>query len=82
MEKCENCGNYKAYYTQGYCRFEKEKCGFCKIHEKIMQNSHCCEHWRSNYYAKKIRQETTKNAFKELLPKLSALLQIAEENRD
>lgn len=79
-EKCDNCGNYKAYYTQGYCRFEKANCGFCQTQNKIVQASEVCDVWRSNVYAKRIRQAATAKATKELLPRFLQILQIAEES--
>ena len=79
-ERCDNCGYYKAYYTQGYCRFEKERCGFCQTHKKIVQGDERCEWWRSNVYAKRIRQAATAKVTSELLPRFLQALQIAEEN--
>lgn len=80
MNKCERCGNYKAYYTQGYCRFEKEPCGFCTEQQKVVQQNDVCEKWRSDYYAKKLRQQATTQAIRDLLPKFAAALQISVEN--
>ena len=47
-KKCWNCGNYGAYYTKGFCYFDKTKHGFCAKHHEMKEKHDHCEFWKKS----------------------------------
>ena len=46
---CWNCGNYKAYYTKGFCQFDKLDYGVCRKQQETVDKHNQCEFWRNDY---------------------------------
>ena len=82
MKECRNCGSYNAYYTKGYWRFEKEKHGFCRRHEKTVESNESCEHWRSDALCRKLRKGVCLKALNNLIKDMSQIAQILQENNE
>ena len=52
---CWNCRCYKAYYTKGWCYFDKLSYGLCKRKNQTVDRVNLCEHWCSNFIVRKRR---------------------------
>jgi len=82
MKECFNCGNYQAYYTKGYCKFDREDQGNCVKHNKIVGKHEGCEQWRSNAIRRKVRKSVCLKNLDIALSDLSEMKQILSENSD
>ena len=81
MKECWGCRNYRAYYTKGYCKFDRENRGNCTRHEKIVGKHESCEFWRSNEIRRKISKSICLKVLDTIMSDLSEIKQIlAEEN--
>lgn len=45
---CENCENFRRYYTIGNTHLFLEQCGNCKILWQTVDCSNSCEKWRQS----------------------------------
>lgn len=79
---CYACGNYKPYYTKGFCYFDKEKFGRCTKHDKIVKNHESCECWKNNYHLKDLRKAVCYKKLDQLLSNLSEIKQILAEEAE
>ncbi len=80
--KCVYCGHYEGYYTKGLHRFERAKQGFCKQHEKIVENGNTCECWETNRRRFYFRKRVISRALYEMLMDISAIRQIIQEEQE
>lgn len=80
--KCVYCGHYEGYYTKGWHRFERAKQGFCKQHEKIVENGNTCECWETNRRRFYFRKRVISRALYEMLMDISAIRQIIQEEQE
>ena len=81
MKKCWNCWKYKAFYTKGYFKFNRENQGNCTKHEKIVGKHENCEYWGSNAISRKIRKSICLKALDEALSGLLEIKQILIEEQ-
>ena len=80
--KCVYCGHYEGYYTKKLHRFERAKQGFCKQHDKLVNNGDTCECWKSNSRRFYFRKRAISRALYEMLMDLSAIRQIIQEEQE
>ena len=78
---CWNCGNYKAYYTKGFCHFDKKNYGYCSKQQKTVSCHEDCEHYRSNYQSRRFRKTVALRALNDILTHLSEIRQILSEDK-
>ena len=71
--KCWSCFKYKAFYTKGYCHFDKKDIGFCQQHNKIVDKNNCCEQWCFGYASKAYRHHTIAEQLTEIKEKLNII---------
>lgn len=81
-KECWNCGNFAAYYTKGFCYFDKTKQGFCSKHCEIKGKHDSCEFWRKDIRIRGLRQAIAKKALTDLLINLSTISQILQEEQE
>lgn len=81
-KECWNCGNYAAYYTKGFCYFDKTKQGFCSKHNEIKGKHDNCVFWRQNMHLNGMRKAVSKRALNDILINLSAIRQILQEEQE
>ncbi|MDE6059707.1 MAG: hypothetical protein K2G44_06700 [Clostridia bacterium] len=81
-KECYACGNYKPYYTKGFCYFDKEKFGFCTKCKKIVNKHENCEYWRNIYHLKGLRKAICYKKLDEILSNLSEIKQILAEEAE
>lgn len=51
-QQCGNCHYFYLYYTKGYDKFNKTRCGTCNKHNKDVKEAYFCEFWKD--FEKKI----------------------------
>lgn len=81
-KKCWSCGKYKAYYTQGLSCFDKEKIGYCCVHEKITGNHDSCDKWCLNQQKRTFKKAIALKSLTEILSRLTAIEQILKEEHE
>ncbi len=81
-KECWNCGNYNAYYTKGFCCFDKTKQGYCSKRLEIKEKHDRCEFWRQNTHLNGMRKAMAKKALTDILINLSAIRQILQEEQE
>jgi len=82
-KECVNCGNYSQYYTKGYYKFNKVKCGHCRYNQKIVESHDTCEHWSNiSYRYRNFSNHATKKALQDILGQLAQIRQVMEENAE
>ena len=78
---CWNCGNYKPYYTKGFCRFNKKDVGFC-IEQRISVDKHDqCKCWTHKQYFR-YQKDSSLRSLDEILKQLSEVRQILVEDKE
>ncbi len=81
--ECWSCGFYRAYYTKGYCRFEKQDTGYCiRSKEQIADKHHSCGFWGSNHGSRSLRKEVALKSLIEILESLERVRIILEEEQE
>lgn len=81
--ECWSCRFYRAYYTKGFCRFEKSDGGFCnRSKEQIADKHHTCELWCYNHIDRRLRKEVALKSLVEVLRSLGILCTILEEEHE
>ena len=81
-KECWNCGNYGAYYTKGFCYFDKTKQGFCSKHNEIKEKHNSCVFWRQDIHFNGLRKAVSRRALTDILINLSAIKQILQEEQE
>ncbi len=81
-KECWNCGNYGAYYTKGFCHFDKTKQGSCSKHNEIKEKHDSCVFWRQNSHSDGLRKSVSRRALTDILINLSAIRQILQEEQE
>ena len=57
VKECWNCRYYRAFYTKGFSRFNKQKIGICNVENRIIGDKHIsCDKWCNGFEIKNIRQ--------------------------
>jgi len=79
---CWNCGNYQAYYTKGFCNFDKLDCGYCKAKKENVKKTEQCEKWKTNYRYRGMRKTVAMRALDEVLTQITELRQILFEEKE
>lgn len=79
---CWNCGNYKAYYTQGFCHFDKLDYGLCKQSGNSVNKHEECEHWKTNYRARLLREQVAVKKLDGIMDNIVEIRQILFENTE
>lgn len=82
LTKCWNCSNYSAYYTKGFCCFDKTEQGFCSKLCEIKEKHDSCVFWRQNVHLNGMRKAISKRALTDILINLSAIRQIWQEEQE
>ncbi len=80
--KCVYCEHYEGYYTKGLHCFERTKQGFCKQHNKVVNNGDTCECWETNRHRFYFRKRVISRALYEMLMDISAIRQIIQEEQE
>lgn len=80
-KKCYNCGNFGAYYTKGFCKFDKTDFGSCSKLRETKERHGSCEFWRKRYEFSYRRDVMAKKILIEILYNLAAVKQILEEEQ-
>ena len=78
-KKCWSCYKFKAYYTKGFSCFDKQKNGYCTLHDKITDNQDCCEMWRYSQLSRTVRKDAAIKSLTEILERLTVIEQIIKE---
>lgn len=81
-KKCCSCGSFSAYYTRGFCCLLKEKNGFCRRHNKIMEKSDSCDDWHCKRTSKERRIRIVMWSFPEIYNKIAILEQLLTEESE
>ncbi len=79
---CWNCGNYKAYYKEGLCHFERLDYGLCTKTKETVDKHNQCEFWRNNYSKRMWREEIAKKRLSEILDGIVEIRQILFEEKE
>ncbi|PWM50620.1 MAG: hypothetical protein DBX39_03085 [Bacillota bacterium] len=81
-KKCLYCGNFEGYYTKGLHCFDRTKQGYCREHDKIVNNQDFCEFWKTSRRRYLVRRRAVSRALYEILTEISAIRQIMQECED
>ena len=81
-KKCWSCGKYDAYYTQGFSYFNKEKIGYCCVHNKITDNKDSCGEWCYNQRRRNLKKAVALKSLTEILSRLAVIEQILKEEHE
>lgn len=79
---CWNCGNYKAYYTKGFCQFDKLDYGVCRKQQETVDKYNQCEFWRNDYSMRTWRENVAKKKLNGILDEIIQICQILWEEKD
>lgn len=79
---CWNCGNYKAYYTKGFCQFDKLDYGVCRKQQETVDKHNQCEFWRNDYSMRTWRENVAKKKLNGILDEIIQIRQILWEEKD
>ncbi|MBQ8657955.1 MAG: hypothetical protein IJ506_02370 [Clostridia bacterium] len=79
---CWNCGNYKAYYTKGFCNFDKLNYGHCKYLNKQVDKHEKCENWKSSYRYRGMRKTVAMRSLDEIFNQIVEIRQILFEEQE
>ena len=79
---CWNCWYFKAYYTKGWCHFDKEPNGYCLKQKKITDKHEVCEVWHSNQNCRKLRKKIAIRKLEELADDIAEIRQILFEDKE
>lgn len=83
IKECWSCCKYKAYFTKGFWKFDKEDNGKCALKNIVVDKHNCCEHWCSNETRRQMRREIALYGLTETLKTLAAVNQIIiDENEE
>ena len=86
-KKCYICRWYKAAYTKGFWKFDKQNTGYCVKYNKIVEKHESCEKWQYNtdtnrHIGRYIRKEACLKALYETLQTLAQITQFIEEEHE
>ena len=82
IKECRNCGAYKAYYTKGFCQFDKQNLGHCGKHNCIIEDKHhTCELWRNDCSIQISRRVSALKKIDEVADSLLQIKQILIEEK-
>ncbi len=83
IKECWSCCKYKAYFTKGFWKFDKEKNGKCDLQKIVVDKHSCCKQWCSNEIRRKMRREIALKGLIETLKTLAEVNQIIlDENEE
>lgn len=83
MEKqCSNCGSFTAYYSQGFCCYLRENCGYCNNTKQIKQKTEICDKWRirHTYLNLKRKKSVMISALKTSIKNINAISDFLEKD--
>ena len=78
---CWNCQHYKAYYTKGFCHFDRKALGVCTEKRATVNKNELCKNWCPITYSYP-RKKLTLRALDEILNELSQIKQILLEGNE
>lgn len=78
---CWNCRWYKAYYTKGWCYFDKLSYGLCKRKNQTVDKRELCEGWYSNSSLRKLRMKIALAKLEELTDSITEIRQVLVEEQ-
>lgn len=81
-KKCWSCASFQNYYTKGYCKFTKEKVGYCSSREKIVDKNECCERWNYRQRFRARRKDVAISSIADVRDKLEVIEQILTEENE
>ncbi len=82
IKECWNCGWYRAYYTKGFCQFDKQKVGYCRKHDITIDDKHeTCDYWGSNYSLRRLRKKVALRKLNLILDSIVQIKQILFEDK-
>lgn len=80
MEKeCWNCGNYRRFYSKGFCYFGKEDYGRCSKECVIKEKHQSCELWRKRPPNLSVRKAAVIKALEDVAVNVAQIKQILEK---
>ena len=79
---CWNCYHYVAYYTKGYCCFNKKGFGNCICKRRDTNSQDVCENWKDNSPKEERRIFSAQNALLQICEDLAVLKQIFIEESE
>lgn len=79
---CWNCGYYKAYYTKGWCHFNKLDYGLCHNSQETVDKHNQCKFWKNNHSIRALREDVVKNKLNEISDAIVEIRQIVFEERE
>lgn len=83
VKECWSCDKFKAYYTKGQLRFDKQNCGYCTEHEVIIKDKHkVCDYWVSNEIRRLVRNRVVLKSLTQLIDNLIELKQIIADEQE
>ena len=83
VQKCWNCGSFKAYYTRGICAYDRVGIGFCNKKSEIVKNCDCCREWSKNYKMTGVRNGLRKKVLERISEDIEMIKQIMiEESKE
>ena len=81
VQKCWNCGNFRAYYTRGICSYDKTPYGFCNKKRKVVDKSKNCDNWSKSFKMKKIREGLRQKVLERISEDIATMKQIMIEEK-
>lgn len=83
VRECWNCQFYSAYYTKGFCQFDKQKIGYCGRKRMIVENIHSsCENWYTNYRTLNSRKKAARKKLDDVVDCIFQIKQILFEEQE
>lgn len=83
IRECWNCSSYRAYYTKGFCQFDKQRAGLCCRRTQTVEDKHqSCEFWRSTVKLKNLRKQIAIKKLNEILESMLQIKQIFSEEKE
>ena len=80
MEKyCWSCGNFRQFYSKGYCCFTKTDYGTCSKKLHVTEKHETCELWRMRPRPYPIKNAVIVRSLEEALVHIAEIKEILED---
>ena len=77
---CWNCLKYRALYTKGHYKFDRQKFGNCSKHNKIVDSNACCDCWGKSWKTRSNR--AAKRVLCDMLANIASIKMILQDERE
>ncbi len=82
MEKyCWSCGNFRPFYTKGFCCFTKTDYGTCSLRTHVKEKHETCEFWRMRPHSYPVKNAVIVRSLEEALVHIAAIKEILEDKK-